>query len=85
MKVSSTSAHTIGYAFDLFPANRLIMDFRKFCKDYLSDKPFDQLISEQEDNSGIPSWIHIGYKDHQERQHRRMLSMREERYYLWEE
>lgn len=85
MKESSTSAHTIGYAFDLFPANRLIMDFRKFCKDYLSDKPFDQLISEQEDNSGIPSWIHIGYKDHQGRQHRRMLSMREERYYLWEE
>ena len=85
MKESSTSAHTIGYAFDLLPANRLIMDFRKFCKDYLSDKPFDQLISEQEDNSGIPSWIHIGYKDHQRRQHRRMLSMREERYYLWEE
>lgn len=79
MKESSTSAHTIGYAFDLLPANRLIMDFRKFCKDYLSDKPFDQLISEQEDNSGIPSWIHIGYKDHQGRQHRRMLSMREER------
>ena len=45
----------------------------------------DQLISEQEDNSGIPSWIHIGYKDHQGRQHRRMLSMHEERYYLWEE
>lgn len=85
MKESSTSAHTIGYAFDLLPASGLVMDFRKFCKDYLSDKPFDQLISEQEDNSGIPSWIHIGYKDHQGRQNRRMLSMREERYYLWEE
>lgn len=57
MKESSTSAHTIGYAFDLLPANRLIMDFREFCKDYLSDKPFDQLISEQE----IIAVYHHGY------------------------
>ena len=85
MKESSISAHTIGYAFDLFPANRLIMDFRKFCKDYLSNKPFDELISEQEDNNGMPLWIHIGYKDHQGKQRRQMMSMRERRYYSWTE
>ena len=85
MKESSTSAHTVGYAFDLLPASGLVMDFRKFCMDYLSDKPFDQLISEQEDNNGMPIWIHIGYKDHQGKQRRQMLSMREGRYYPWTE
>lgn len=58
---SSTSAHCRGYAFDLVPANGKMREFKRFCRDYLADKAFDQLISVEEDN-GIPRWIHVGYK-----------------------
>lgn len=59
---SSTSAHCHGYAFDLVPTNGKMMEFKRFCRDFLADKAFDQLISEGEDKQGMPSWMHVGYK-----------------------
>lgn len=55
---SSASAHCHGYAFDLVPENGKMMEFKRFCRDFLADQEFDQLISE-EDSSGIPKWIHV--------------------------
>lgn len=57
-----TSAHCSGYAFDLIPCNGQMVAFRDFCRDFLDQRLFDQLISEKENASGVPSWMHIGYK-----------------------
>ena len=59
---SSTSAHCYGYAFDLVPTNGQMRAFKRFCRDFLAGRAFDQLISEGEDDSGMPSWMHVGYK-----------------------
>lgn len=73
---SSTSAHCQGYAFDVVPENGKMLEFKRFCREFLSDKAFDQLISEGEDNHGVPSWMHIGYKHPQKTlQRRQALSM----------
>lgn len=73
---SSTSAHCHSYAFDLVPTNENMMEFKRFCRKFLADKAFDQLISEGEDNSGMPSWMHVGYKHPDgKRQRRDMMSM----------
>ena len=49
---SSTSAHCHGYAFDLVPTNGKMREFKRFCREFLADKAFDQLISEGEDENG---------------------------------
>lgn len=79
---SSSSAHCHGYAFDLVPTNGQMRAFKRFCREYLSDKAFDQLISEGEDDSGMPSWMHVGFK-HPDgvRQRRQFLSMVHGKYY----
>lgn len=59
---STTSPHYIGYAADIVPYNGKLLEFKNFCINWLSDKDFDQFISEDERN-GIPRWIHIGYKN----------------------
>ena len=79
---SSTSAHMSGFAFDLVPTNGQMRVFKRFCRNFLSDKAFDQLISEKENNSGMPRWMHVGYK-HPDgiRQRRQYLSMIDGNYY----
>ena len=72
---SNTSAHCIGFALDLVPANGRLAEFKKFCRQYLTGKPFDQMISEDENAAGVPRWIHIGYKNQQGGQRRQLLSM----------
>lgn len=72
---SKTSAHCVGYAADLVPANGRLAEFKRFCRDWLKGRPFDQMISEDENNRGIPRWIHIGYKNQQGGQRRQLLSM----------
>lgn len=59
---SKTSAHVIGAAADIEPKNQRNKEFYEYCKEYLKDKPFDQLINEKP-RCGIPSWIHIGLKN----------------------
>ncbi len=72
---SKTSAHCIGYAADLVPANGRLAEFKRFCRDWIKGRPFDQLISEDENAAGVPRWIHIGYKDQHGGQRRQLLSM----------
>lgn len=72
---SATSAHCVGYAADLVPANGCLAEFKTFCRQYLTGKPFDQMISEDENAAGVPRWIHIGYKNAQGGQRRQFLSL----------
>ncbi len=72
---SKTSAHCIGYAADLVPANGRLAEFKQFCRDWIKGRPFDQMISEDENAAGVPRWIHIGYKDQHGGQRRQLLSM----------
>lgn len=79
---SATSAHCHGYASDLVPTNGRMMEFKRFCRDFLADKAFDQLISEGEDKQGMPSWMHVGYKHPDGIQQRhQFLSMIDGKYY----
>lgn len=73
MGSSSSLAHCHGYAFDLVPTNGRMMEFKRFCRDFLADNDFDQLISEGEDSKGVPSWMHVGYKHPDGIQQRRQL------------
>lgn len=77
---SATSAHCVGYAFDLVPANGRLADFKRFCRDWLRGRAFDQLISEDENGAGVPRWIHLAYKNRLGGQRRQMLSMRGGKY-----
>lgn len=78
---SKTSAHYHGWAADIIPANGLLSKFKKFCIEWLFDKDFDQLISEKEDDQGIPQWIHIGYKNGMGKQRHQFLYMKKGKYY----
>lgn len=78
---STTSAHCHGYAFDLIPLNKKMTEFKSFCRKFLADRPFDQLISEGENEAGLPSWIHVGYKSPRGEQRRQFLSMRGGEYF----
>lgn len=70
-----TSAHCYGYAFDLVPANGQMIEFKHFCRNFLSNHLFDQLISEKENKNGVPSWMHVGYKHPDGGQRGEFLSM----------
>lgn len=78
---SKTSAHYHGYAADLVPYNGKLAEFKKFCVDWLFDKDFDQMISENEDSNRVPEWIHIGYKHGSGKQRRQYLYMVNGKYY----
>lgn len=53
------SARCSGYALDLIPLNGKTGSFKRFCCRFLAYKAFDQLISEGEDTSGMPCWMHV--------------------------
>ena len=78
---SKTSAHTHGWAADLVPYNHQMMHFKRFCRDWLKNRAFDQMISEEEDYRGVPRWVHIGYKNRQGNQRRQFLTMKNGKYY----
>lgn len=77
---SPTSAHCLGLAVDLVPANGELSRFKSFCRTWLADRDFDQLISENEDSEGSPRWIHLGFRNRAGEQRRQMLSMIRGRY-----
>lgn len=79
---SKSSAHYTGHAADLVPYNGRLDHFKKFCYNWLQDKAFDQMISEDENSKGIPGWIHIGYKNRSGQQRRQFLTMKNNKYYL---
>lgn len=51
------SAHLIGYAADVVPANGKFDEFVEFLKTWSYGKKFDQIIIESKGNS---KWVHIG-------------------------
>ena len=77
---SATSAHCVGLAADLVPANGRLGGFKAFCREWLAGQSFDQMISEDETPDGTPRWIHIGYRNAQGAQRRQLLSMSGGRY-----
>ena len=72
---SKTSAHTLGTAADIEPKNQRNKEFFEYCKEYLDDKPFDQLINEKPVN-GIPSWVHLGLKNRNGEQRRMVFTIK---------
>ncbi len=69
-----TSAHSVGYAVDLVPVNGKLKEFKSFCRKFIENRNFDQLISENENPDGVPEWIHVGYKTRSGLQRRQLLS-----------
>lgn len=82
---SKTSAHYHGLAADLVPCNGQLAHFKKFCVEWLLDKDFDQIISEDEDSNCVPRWIHIGYKNGHGKQREQFLYMKNGKYYTLNE
>ena len=80
---SKTSAHYLGYAADLVPYNKNLKEFKEFVWRWLveSGEDFDQFISEDENPSGIPAWIHLGYKNSAGKQRRQYMYMKNGKYY----
>ena len=54
------SAHQTGYAVDCVPANNKKKEFFEFCKEYLKDRDFDELLLERNSRGSI--WCHIALK-----------------------
>lgn len=60
---SSTSQHTTGYALDIVPSTASDMaNLKKIVLSWAKTHKFDQIIFEQPNAQGVPSWIHIGWK-----------------------
>lgn len=66
------SAHQAGYAVDCSPANNKKQEFFEFCKEYLKDRDFDELILER---SGARIWIHIALKSIDGKQRRKIRTL----------
>ena len=50
---SSTSVHKRGWACDLVPKNGKMKEFKKFVKEYLKDKKYDQCLIEKNSKTGV--------------------------------
>lgn len=72
---TSTSQHTTGYAADIKPGNASdMMNLKKMVLLWARTHNFDQIILEQCDAMGNPSWIHIGWKHSTKGQRRQILT-----------
>lgn len=69
-----TSAHPLGYAADLRPANGAIDAFIAFAVEWLKHRkiPFDQVIDER---VGGARWLHIGLYNRWHRQRQQILNI----------
>lgn len=66
---SKTSMHLQGYAADLLPYDKNMIDFKKAVIEWSKFNKFDQIIME---NAGIKQWVHFGLWNNDHLQ-RRML------------
>lgn len=73
---AKASAHLTGYAADIKPVNGRMKEFYEFVKKFLKDKQFDQLINEYPNKNGVPSWVHIGYKNLKGMQRKQLLTIK---------
>lgn len=73
---SKTSAHRLGYAADIVPANGQMVAFKAFVKQSLKDSAyfdfaFDQCIDER--NAQGSEWVHLGLMNAKGEQRRQFL------------
>lgn len=67
------SAHQTGYAVDCVPANNKKKEFFEFCKEYLKDRDFDELLFEKNSKGSI--WCHIALKSIDGKQRRKIRTL----------
>lgn len=65
-----TSAHRIGFAVDLVPANNKKMKFFEFMKEYLKNKEFDECLLESNSQGAV--WLHFALKSIQGKQRKKI-------------
>lgn len=70
---AKTSAHLAGYAVDCVPANNRKKEFFEFCKEYLKNKDFDELIFERNSKGAI--WCHIALKSIDGKQRKKIKTL----------
>lgn len=67
------SIHKIGFAADIVPSNGKMEEFKKFVKNWIKDKDFDQCIIEK--NKKGKEWIHIGLFNNEGLQRKQLFSL----------
>ena len=67
------SAHQTGYAVDCVPANNKKKEFFEFCKEYLKDRDFDELLFDRNSKGAI--WCHIAIKSIDGKQRRKIKTL----------
>jgi len=65
------SIHRIGFAADIYPSNGKFEEFKRFVKNWIKDKDFDQCILEKK---GKSQWIHIGLYNNSGQQRHNIFS-----------
>lgn len=66
------SIHRLGWAADIQPANGKMEEFKRFVKNWIKDKDFDQLIIE---SKGKTQWLHLGLFNNSGGQRHNIFSM----------
>lgn len=66
------SIHRLGWAADIQPANGKMEEFKRFVKNWIKDKDFDQLIIE---SKGKTTWLHLGLFNNSGGQRHNIFSM----------
>ncbi len=66
------SIHRIGFAADIYPSNGKFEEFKRFVKNWIKDKDFDQCILEKK---GKSQWIHIGLYNNSGQQRHNIFSL----------
>lgn len=67
-----SSAHKLGYAADIQPANGQFDKFVAFIKGWAKDKAYDQILIE---SKGKTRWVHIGLKNGKGEQRRQLFNV----------
>ena len=67
------SAHQTGYAVDCVPANNKKKEFFEFCKEYLKDLDFDEMLFEKNSKGAI--WCHIALKSIDGKQRKKIKTL----------
>lgn len=75
---SKTSAHCIGCAADIKPANNQMNSFQKFVPKWLTDNGvmFDQCIKENVNDDGLCEWVHLGWRNREGEQRKQIFDIK---------